>query len=50
MHLSNFVFLVCSDGLGPITVPQQRKNKEKGERLITERDKIKFVYVGFERW
>ena len=30
-------------------MPQQRK-KEKSERLRGERDKIKFIDLGFERW
>ena len=29
--------------------PQQRK-KEKSERLRGERDQIKFIDLGFERW
>ena len=31
------------------TKPQQRK-KEEGERLRGERDQIKFIDLGFERW
>ena len=31
------------------TMPQQRK-KEESERLRGERDQIKFIYLGFERW
>ena len=31
------------------TKPQQRK-KEESERLRGERDKIKFIDLGFERW
>ena len=31
------------------TKPQQRK-KEERERLIAERDQIKFIDLGFERW
>ena len=31
------------------TIPQQRK-KEESERLRGERDQIKFIDVGFERW
>ena len=29
--------------------PQHRK-KEESEQLRGERDKIKFIYLGFERW
>ena len=32
------------------TMPQQRKKKERSERLRGERDQIKFIYLGFERW
>ena len=32
------------------TMPQQRKKKEKSERLRGERDQIKFIDLGFERW
>ena len=32
------------------TMPQQRKKKERSERLRGERDKIKFIDLGFERW
>ena len=31
------------------TKPRQLK-KEESERLRGERDQIKFIYVGFERW
>ena len=31
-------------------MPQQRKKKERSERLRRERDRIKFVDLGFERW
>ena len=31
------------------TKPQQRK-KEESERLRGERDQIKFIDLGFERW
>ena len=31
------------------TMPQQRK-KEESERLRGERDQIKFIHLGFERW
>ena len=31
------------------TVPQQRK-KEESKRLRGERDQIKFIDLGFERW
>ena len=31
------------------TKPQERK-KEESEQLIEERDKIKFIDLGFERW
>ena len=31
------------------TMPQQRK-KEESERLRGERDRIKFIDLGFERW
>ena len=31
------------------TKPQQTK-KEDGKRLIGERDQIKFIDLGFERW
>ena len=31
------------------TMPQQRK-KEESERLRRERDQIKFIDLGFERW
>ena len=31
------------------TMPQQR-SKEKSERLRGERDQIKFINLGFERW
>ena len=30
-------------------MPQQRK-KEESERLRGERDRIKFIDLGFERW
>ena len=32
------------------TMPQQRKKKERSERLRGERDQIKFIDLGFERW
>ena len=32
------------------TMPQQRKKKERSERLKGERDQIKFIDLGFERW
>ena len=32
------------------TMPQQRKKKERIERLRGERDQIKFIDLGFERW
>ena len=32
------------------TIPQQRKKKERSERLRGERDQIKFIDLGFERW
>ena len=32
-----------------VTMPQQRK-KEESERLRGERDQIKFIDLGFERW
>ena len=31
-------------------MPQQRKKIERSERLRGERDHIKFIYLGFERW
>ena len=31
------------------TKPQQRK-KEESEQLRGQRDKIKFIYIRFERW
>ena len=31
------------------TIPKQRK-KEESERLRGERDQIKFIDLGFERW
>ena len=31
------------------TKPQQRK-KEENERIKVERDQIKFIDLGFERW
>ena len=31
-------------------MPQQRKKKERSERLRGERDKIKFIDLGGERW
>ena len=31
------------------TIPQQKK-KEVSERLGGERDQIKFIHLGFERW
>ena len=31
-------------------MPQQRKKKERSERLRGERDQIKFIDLGFERW
>ena len=31
-------------------MPQQRKRKERCERLRGERDQIKFIDLGFERW
>ena len=31
------------------TMPQQKK-KEEGEKLRGERDNIKFIDLGFERW
>ena len=30
------------------TMPQQRKKKERSERLRGERDQIRFIYLGFE--
>ena len=33
------------------TMPQQRKKEERrSERLRGERDQIKFIDLGFERW
>ena len=32
------------------TMAQQRKKKERSERLREERDQIKFIDLGFERW
>ena len=32
------------------TMRQQRKKKERCERLRGERDQIKFIYIRFERW
>ena len=32
------------------TMPQQRKKKERSKRLRGERDQIKFIDLGFERW
>ena len=32
------------------TMPQQRKKKERSERLRRDRDQIKFIDFGFERW
>ena len=31
-------------------MPQQRKKKERSGRLRGERDQIKFIDLGFERW
>ena len=31
-------------------MPQQRKKKERSERLRGERVQIKFIHLGFERW
>ena len=31
-------------------MPQQRKKKERSERLRGESDQIKFIDLGFERW
>ena len=31
-------------------MPQHRKKKERSERLRGERDQIKFIDLGFERW
>ena len=31
------------------TMPQQR-NKEESEKLRGERDQIKFIEIGFDRW
>ena len=31
-------------------MPQQRKKKERSERLRGERDQIKFIDLRFERW
>ena len=31
-------------------MPQQRKKKERSERLRGERDQIEFIDLGFERW
>ena len=31
-------------------MPQQRKKKERSETLRGERDQIKFIDLGFERW
>ena len=36
-------------GMVAYTKPQQRK-KEESERLRGERDQIKFIDLGFERW
>ena len=32
------------------TKPQQQRKKEESERLRGERDQIKFIDLGFERW
>ena len=32
------------------TMPQHRKKKERSERLRGERNQIKFIDFGFERW
>ena len=37
------------DAMVPYTMPQQRK-EDKIERLRGERDQIKFIHLGFERW
>ena len=31
-------------------MPQQRKKKERSKRPRGERDQIKFIDLGFERW
>ena len=32
------------------TKEEERKKKERSERLRGERDQIKFIDIGFERW
>ena len=51
----DFFFLFLSElcwgkAMVAYTMPQQRKKKERSERLRGERDQIKFIDLGFERW
>ena len=47
-----FVFSELCRGKAMVayTIPQQRKKKERSEQLRGERDQIKFIDFGFERW
>ena len=44
-----FIELCWGKAMVACKIPQQRK-KEESERLRGERDKIKFIDLGFERW
>ena len=48
--MTKFIFFseLCW-GKAVVAKPQQRK-KEESERLRVERDQIKFIDLGFERW
>ena len=46
---SSFIELCWGKVMVAYTLPQQRK-KEESERLRGERDQIKFIDLGFERW
>ena len=51
----NFFFFFFSElcwgkAMVAYTMPQQRKKKERSERLRGEGDQIKFIDLGFERW
>ena len=46
-----FLSVICwGKAMVAYTMPQQRKKKERSERLRGERDQIKFIDLGFERW
>ena len=48
-HVS-FSDLCSGKAMMAYTMPQQRKKKERSERLRGERGQIKFTDLGLERW